>query len=399
MDSTIKHEILQMLQDVIAEENITRIADDAELANIGLDSIRFVQFIVKLESKFEIEVFDSDLLFSNFSTLQKIYETLDKYFGPSTESKLIKCVITDCDGVLWDGIAGEEANDQSIMTQYNVETQRALKFLRNHGIYLCICSKNSQENIENMLDLETPLAVSDISILQCETPDKASSVEYILQVLNLSPDNVAFVDDSLYECGLISAIFPRMTVVYAGDFKEHLAAEILSLFENLPNQPIDRTELYRQQKEREKIRIDAKSVEDYNCQLQTEIDCFFANSEDASRIAELSQRTNRFNASNIRYTEKEIMDLIDRDSHKVYALTATDIYGDMGLVAAAIVCDDVIENFMVSCRVFGRGFENILIEKIKSNQMHPLKGLYQRTTQNSNCQVFYQNVDVEVIER
>ena len=399
MDSTIKHEILQMLQDVIAEENTTRIADDAELANIGLDSIRFIQFIVKLENKFDIEVFDSDLLFSNFSTLQKIYETLDKYFVSTAEPKLIKCVITDCDGVLWDGIAGEEASDQSIVTQYNVETQRALKILRDHGIYLCLCSKNSQENIKSMLDLETPLAVSDISILQCETIDKASSVEYILQALNLSPDNVAFVDDSLYECGLISAIFPGMTVMHVGDYKEHLESEILTLFENLPNKPIDRTELYRQQKEREKIRIDAKSVEDYNRQLQTEVDCFFANSEDASRIAELSQRTNRFNASNIRYTEKEIMDLIDRDSHKVYALTATDIYGDMGLVAAAILCDDVIENFMVSCRVFGRGFENILIEKIKSNQMHPLKGLYQRTTQNSNCQVFYQNVDVEVIER
>ena len=93
------------------------------------------------------------------------------------------------------------------------------------------------------------------------------------------------------------------------------------------------------------------------------------------------------------------MDLIDRDTHKVYALTATDIYGDMGLVAAAIVCDDVIENFMVSCRVFGRGFENVLMEKIKSKQVRALKGLCQRTTQNSNCQVFYQNVDVEVIER
>ena len=297
MESTIKYEILQILKDVIAEDNTTQISDDVELANLGLDSIRFIQFIVKLENKFDIEVFDSDLLFPNFSTLQKIYETLDKYFVSTAEPKLIKCVITDCDGVLWDGIAGEAANDQSIMTQYNVENQRALKFLRDHGIYLCICSKNSQDNIESMLDLETPLTASDISILQCETTDKASSVEYILQALNLSPDNVAFVDDSLYECGLISAIFPRMTVVYAGDFKEHLAAEILSLFENLPNQPIDRTELYRQQKEREKIRIDAKSVEDYNCQLQTEIDCFFANSEDASRIAELSQQTNRFIAT------------------------------------------------------------------------------------------------------
>ena len=52
-----------MLQDVTEEDNTTRIADDVKLANIGLDSIRFIQFIVKLENKFDIEVFDSDLLF------------------------------------------------------------------------------------------------------------------------------------------------------------------------------------------------------------------------------------------------------------------------------------------------------------------------------------------------
>ena len=398
MDNKIKCAIVQVLRDIITEDNTTQISDDVELVDIGLDSIRFIQFIVELENKFEIEVFDSDLLYSNFSTLNKIYETLDKYFVSSTESKLIKCVITDCDGVLWEGIAGEGDSDRSNLTQCNVDTQRTLKSLRDYGIYLCICSKNSQENIKKMLDSETPLDLSDFAILEWETTDKSSSVKHILRMLHLSPENVVFVDDSLYECGLISAIYPEMTVVFVGDCQLSLSTELSRLFKNLPNKPIDRTELYRQQKEREKIRLYAKSIEEYNQQLQTQVVCSLATREDASRIAELSQRTNRFNASNIRYSEKEIKDLIDDNIYNVYALTAMDIYGDMGLVAAAIVCNDVIQNFMVSCRVFGRGFENVLIEKIKSNQMQPLKGLYQRTSQNSNCRMFYQNVDVEVIE-
>ena len=399
MDSTIKYKIIQILQGIIAENNTAIISDDVELAGIGLDSIRFIQFIVELENKFDIEVFDSDLLYSNFSTLSKIYETLDKYFVTTKESRLIKCVITDCDGVLWEGIAGEGERDHPKLTQHNIDIQHTLKFLCDHGIYICICSKNSQENIRNMLCGETPLALSDISIFEWDTSDKSISVKHILQALHLSPDNVVFIDDSLYECGLISAIFPEMTVMFTGDYKGGLSTEISMMFKNLPNHLMNRTELYRQQKKREQIRLYAKSVEEFNQQLQTETVCFLATSKDTSRIAELSQRTNRFNASNIRYSEKQIRNILENSIYKVYALTAIDIYGDMGLVAAAIVCDDVIENFMVSCRVFDRGFENVLIEKIKSNHTQSLKGLYHQTSQNSNCRVFYQNVNVEVIER
>lgn len=73
---------------------------DTILSEIGLDSIRFIEFIVVLEVKYDIEVYNSDLILSNFSTLETIFETIDKYFHDESMQKLYKCIITNCDGVL-----------------------------------------------------------------------------------------------------------------------------------------------------------------------------------------------------------------------------------------------------------------------------------------------------------
>lgn len=74
--------ILKILANAISYDSkkILECSEHTKLVDIGLESINFIQFIVKLEEEFDIEVSDSDLLLSNFETIEKLFSTLEKYF-------------------------------------------------------------------------------------------------------------------------------------------------------------------------------------------------------------------------------------------------------------------------------------------------------------------------------
>ena len=389
-----KREILEILQRTVGSSELS---GKTVLTEAGFDSIKFIQFIVSFEEKYDVEVYDSDLLMSNFQTLEMVYETLDKYLQTGGDQKLYKCVITDCDGVLWRGIAGEDGADRPVVADGSAALQKALKSLREHGVYVCICTKNSSDNISAVLDDASLLEFSDVTICETDILDKAEAVGRILSDLDISSNSAVFLDDSAYECGLVAALVPGMTVLQADYSDSSFIDELVSLFENVPEQTLDRTKLYREQKEREKIHISAANAEEYNRQLQTHISCFLAGAEDAERLAELSQRTNRFNLSGRRYTAEQIASFLEDDRYRLFALTASDIYGDMGLVAAAVVCGDTIENFMLSCRVFGRGFEDVLVEKVKSIYGSNLRGIFNVTEKNRAHSGFYTEAGIETL--
>ena len=75
------------------------------IKDLGLDSLKFIQMVVRFEEEFGVEVYDSDLVMSNFQTVDALLQTLQKYLPDGTLKKVLIC---DCDNVLWNGIAGEE---------------------------------------------------------------------------------------------------------------------------------------------------------------------------------------------------------------------------------------------------------------------------------------------------
>ncbi|MFR5889671.1 MAG: hypothetical protein ACLUFM_01545 [Lachnospiraceae bacterium] len=146
----------------------------------------------------------------------------------------------------------------------------------------------------------------------------------------------------------------RDHVIRADEDDPELCAKIDSCFEGADSD-IDRTKQYRNQKEREKEKLRCKSVEEYNNSLESRVETSLCSEEDAPRVAELSQRTNQFNLSGARYTEDDVRRFIASDEYRVLSLRASDKYGDMGIVGAAVVClgdYPVIEGFFISCAAF-----------------------------------------------
>lgn len=401
-----KEQILLYLAKVLEKdiEDIKNFPENAPLSDNGLDSIKFISFIVELENTFGFEVYDSDLLLTNFETLEKTYNILQKYFKPdNTKQSLKKCLVLDCDGVLWKGIAGEE---NIIIDEQVIKFQNELVKLYEKGVLLCLCSKNEPENIYEIFQhFNMPLKQEHITLKKINANDKIQNIKEISTELNISTDSLIFVDDNPYEIGLVSSLMPEVETVkadYTSNFID-IINRIFSAGENIPQNDLNRTKLYIEQKERVKSFASFNSVEEYNASLETKIICAPACTEHITRIAELSQRTNQFNLAAEHYSKEEIENFIKNKLYTVLYLSASDKYGDMSIVAAAVVKklpDSVlIKNFMLSCRVFGRGFEYIILNKIKDMFKDSfISGVFKLTEKNKKHNYFYKENGVEIWE-
>ena len=69
--------------DVINESdnlNISEAQVEENLSELGMDSITFIQIIVKLEEVFDCEIPDSKLLISEMDTVQKMFDVLQELY-------------------------------------------------------------------------------------------------------------------------------------------------------------------------------------------------------------------------------------------------------------------------------------------------------------------------------
>ncbi len=391
-----KNKILNILGKIINVEQLFTLPGDTILTDIGMNSLAFIQFIVALEEKFGFEILDSDLLPSNFQTIDMLFHTLEKYFN--TGSTLKKVLICDCDNCLWHGIAGEEEIHTDTST---LCLQNELIGLYEKGILLCLCSKNAPLNIARAFaQLDMPLKPEHILLSKINHGNKADNIIQIAEELNLSTDSFVFLDDSDYELGLINALLPEVTT-FKVNFEQlnKLMPEIRSCFGKNTSEP-NRTSQYRDQKEREKAKSKYTTVEEYNASLETIVTCAEASPQQADRIAELSQRTNQCNLSVARYTPEDIQRMLADNNYTILSLSVEDKYGDMGIVGAAIIHSQaVIEAFFLSCRAFDRTFEDVLLQHIQERFPSNLRGVYKKSLQNIRYYDFYRIHGVPYYEK
>lgn len=76
-----KQQIINVLSEVLGADKLVleNIKENESLRLLGLNSIRAIEVIVKLEQEFDIEINDTDLAIDNIDTLEKIKLLIDKY--------------------------------------------------------------------------------------------------------------------------------------------------------------------------------------------------------------------------------------------------------------------------------------------------------------------------------
>ena len=184
---------------------------------------------------------------------------------------------------------------------------------------------------------------------------KAENLVQVAEELNLGVDAFVFVDDNPAERLEMKAKLPEVTVAA---FPPNLDAYFPP--HELTEEDRHKTEEYRAEAERKKclagMRDEMREVrEEVFRELGVEVEIHPLVEGEVARVAQLSQKSNQFNVCTNRYAEDEIRALAK--AGLVVTAHAKDKFGDQGLVAFVIVKDGAIVDWVMSCRVMGRGIE------------------------------------------
>jgi len=279
-----------------------------------------------------------------------------------------KCLVLDCDNVLWGGILSEDGIENIKLGSSGFgrayhDFQRFLLFLYYHGVILAICSKNDSSDITTMFREHSEMILREeyIACFQVNWDSKPENIKHIAEMLNIGLDSLVFVDDSLIEIEAVKAILPEVTVI---QYERDTVYEQLSCFNLKSNVNIadikKRNETYHTNQTREALKSQYDSYADYINALDIKLYIHEAVPIEFSRISELMQRTNKC-TNGQRYTIAQIKDQVENSAAKLYSLSVSDRFSDLGLVGALEVEGNSLTLFSLSCRALGRKIEEKML--------------------------------------
>ncbi len=290
-------------------------------------------------------------------------------------------MVLDLDETLWGGILGEDgAGEIAIGGEYPGNAflffQKKISKLADTGTLVAISSKNNERDVLEAFEKrrEIALKLEKISAKKIDWRDKATHLREISKELNIGLDSFVFVDNSATERAWIKASLPEVAVP---EFPKNafelpiFFAELLEKFfraETLTAEDFQKIEQYRTNEKRQKFAENCASFEEYLAALKIELEISCDEKTAFPRVAQLSQKTNQFNLANRRLNRLEIENLAASGA-RIYTLFVRDIFGESGISGAAIVEKNSLGNaeifeFLLSCRVLGRGIENAFLNEI-----------------------------------
>ncbi len=336
--------------------------------------------------------------------------------------KLKKALIFDCDNTLWKGVVGEDGIDKIDMSRVSplgrffAKVQDIAVYLSKKGIIVGLCSKNNASDVMEVLKNHSDMILKEeyISIKKINWDDKAKNLLAIASELNIGLDSMVFVDDSSFEIHLIQERIPEILSLQVPsalhEYPDFLLQNVYRYFSLKTNkEDAQKTEIYKQQSEREKAKQNYKSLEEYLASLKISLSISKDDLRQLERIAQLTQKTNQFNLTTKRYTETQILNMMNNEQEHIFSVCVKDRFGDNGLTAISIIKTDAqnpkignIDTFLMSCRIIGRNIEFVLmdylVQWLASHDIATVTAEYIPTPRNQQVQDFYESNGFIVIK-
>ncbi len=288
-----------------------------------------------------------------------------------------KTIVVDCDNTLWDGVVGEVGPQGVRFDEHHLALQRKLARLAESGVLVCLCSKNQEDDVWAVFAQranEMPLRREHIVAAAINWMPKSQNITELARSLNLGRDSFAFLDDNPVECAEVRANCPDVLTVQWPREPEQ-ALKLLNHFWELDPlaataEDRKRTEMYRQEFQRQQLKAQAKDFADFLRSLELKLDFRPLNREDLPRASQLTLRTNQFNFTTIRRSEAELWELVAEHGYRCWTVRVSDRFGDYGIVGLVVTkpISDAsdqrvleVDTFLLSCRVLGRGVEHKIV--------------------------------------
>lgn len=286
-------------------------------------------------------------------------------------AKPCKVLAVDADNTLWRGIIGDEGPDG--VAAYD-DFQRGLISLKERGAALVLLSKNTPPQ-GAFIPPSMPLADTDFASRKINWQAKSLNLAEACEELNVGLDSVVFVDDSSAERAEMAHALPMVSIppfpcdlASPSQFLRRLGEYFFSSMGRTREDAL-RADDYSANSEREKLRAKFGTVEGYLSSLELRASVRLAQEVDISRLAQLSSKSNQFNATTIRRSETDFAALIIHPAKRVFTIEAQDRFARQGIVGYVIVDIDTrtITDFVMSCRVMARTLEYFILQRISSS--------------------------------
>ena len=323
-----------------------------------------------------------------------------------------KCLVLDLDNTLWGGVIGDDGLDGIVLGEgsaageAHLALQHYAKQLKERGVVLAVCSKNDAKIAEAAFrdHPEMVLRRSDFAAFQANWDDKAQNLKAIAARLNIGIDSLVFVDDNPIERARVRQSLPMVAVPELPEDPAHYVRCLAEAgyFEAIAftAEDRDRAQSYAANAEREALLGSAESMEDFLRGLAMTAVYGPFTAVDHARVVQLINKTNQFNTTTRRYAGDEIARIMEEPDAVTLQFRLLDRVGDNGLVSTMILRptpdDDEaleIENWVMSCRVFGRELEyeamNIAVEAAKERGARTLVADYIPTPKNDVISKLY----------
>jgi len=313
-----------------------------------------------------------------------------------------KCLVVDLDNTLWGGVVGEDGVDGIALgptypgSAY-VEFQRYVLDLHRRGVIIAAASKNNPADVDEALTRHRFMLLrkEHFADMQIHWEPKSQSVARIAQNLSIGLEHIVLVDDNPAECEEVRRALPMVRVIELPSQPEMFVRRVqeAGLFETLTLSDEDRRrgELYRQRAQAEAARGTMTSLEDYYRDLAMELDISPVEAASLARTAQLTQKTNQFNVTTLRYSEAEVALRAENPEWVVRTVAVKDRFGDNGIVGVMMAQADGtemrIDTFLLSCRVIGRTIETAMLAELcddaRRRGLTALRGQIIPTAKNS----------------
>jgi FkbH-like protein len=385
-------------------------------------NVQLVDIVPSIETIGRTAAFDRRFYFSSkapysAATLSHVAFRLaagTRSFG----TRYYKALALDCDNTLWGGVIGEDLLGGIKLDPYdhpgNVfwRVQQTIAGLERRGVILCLCTKNNPADVEEVFRSHPHMVLSDrqIAARRINWTDKVSNLEDLAAELNIGLDSFVFLDDSPVEAESVRARLPMVKMVQVprtlSDFPTAVEEiERLFLGAGVSVEGASKTEQYRMRAAAAQGQASFDSHEEYLASLEIEAELHIDHPAEATRISELSLKSNQFNLTTRRYSEGEVLAMMEAADAAVLSVTVRNKFGNSGLTGILILkfAEGAarVENFLMSCRVLGQGVEfslwRAVIGLCRARGADRIEAEYLPTPKNAQVRDFYDRLGLTLV--
>ena len=239
------------------------------------------------------------------------------------KGKAARALVLDLDNTLWGGVIGDDGISGIRLGQNSAEGEAFIAFqhfilrLRERGIVLAVCSKNTDMVARDPFRNHPEMVLKEdhVAVFQANWNDKATNIRSIADKLDLGLESLAYIDDNPAERERVRQELPLLSTIEVGEdpsfFIERIAHS--GLFDHLPlnSDDLARAQSYGGRAAVAEIRARVGNYDEYLTSLQMRMMIAPFDDVGRPRIVQLINKSNQFNLTTRRYNDEEVKRIQD----------------------------------------------------------------------------------------